>query len=910
MADNSPVQLRRLSHTRNIRLHSALILQNVARQRGIRGVRRVNYCDMGHFLGHRPAGSRGGVLVLLGVASLLGCDRSVSPKARPENPRGSQSQPSAKSADARVEEFASQFSPLWRAQLAKAAPLAPHLQQERLAQKDRLTEPLVIERLYAKPQARSRFVSNNALAPTALRLLRSFRDSVDHGLDPQRYHLDTLLTLADDLDPHAQDDADSPSGPAPSSQPTAAATAATAAAAAIRDGGDRSRFGAPEKAQLKAWLEAATTPAPQGAELLRLLTGAKSPLPSLASAFAAAVTERRSRLDRLARFDLLATDGLAAYARDLRRGNTNPQRLQEKWRAGMAAEAKKAAAKADPPTSQPADKKETDWQAWVVDKLVQDLQGVANDKTLAALLDDLPPRFAQYGRLVKAMKSYRQIAAAGGWKKLTSSVRLLRKKKSKAIRALKARLAVEGHYSGPIDDVRDLALHDAIRSYQRTHQFDDDGRPSRALWRSLNIPVERRMKSIAFALHRWRNSYIGEAPYYVYINIPDFHLEVWQGQKRLTRHRVIVGKSQGRECDEETRRWVPKYATPVQQARIEKLVFAPYWNVTKDIKETEYDPERGKDPLFYEKHGYEIMNDGERREWVRQLPGPGNSLGFVKFIFPNYYSVFVHDTPTKALFNRPIRTFSHGCMRVKDPWDLAKTLLTQDGQWNEPKYRKLYQEWKSMNFHSLRTNWDPDVYDELKEKASELQETVELAVQTPIYVDYLTARVDGAGKVHFLTDVYDEESEWLRPTTARRCIPESVIARTRFAKLLDQVAELEAAAPALAQRIAAAQKTAATLAPKIATRNRRLLKKLDDLADFKAEQGNLAQSIRDSHATLTTTMEDRSGRWGRAQKSEAVKLWRLFTALTSMSAKADGVCKRIEKLAPAAPPTPPENPNP
>jgi len=844
--------------------------------------------------------SRNTVLIL-GIAAIASCDRSGSNKAGPENIRAAQSQPTQENAEKRVEAFAKQLLPLWRAALAKAAPFAPQLQAERAAQKDLLREPLVIDRLLSKPTPRHRFVVEGTLAKNAERLLRSFRDAANHGLDPQRYHLDVLVALAAKLGHGPQQAVDSPEA---SSQPTAGAAQAPNQIA-------QPVFGGSEKTKLKAWIATSKSPVTaHGAELLGILKGKDSPLPSLADAYRVALARRIETLPKLARFEILASDGLAAYARDLSRGNTNPQILQEKWRAGKS---KKAAQKptveppAGAPATQPTEPKKVDWPAWVVDKIVADLEGVKDDATLKVLLEALPPPFEQYSRLVKAMKSYRQIAAAGGWQKLKGSYRLRTNKKHKTVRELKARLLVEGHYSGPLDQNYDLALHDALRSYQRTHQFAESGRPDRYLWRSLNIPVERRMKSIAFALHRWRNSYIGEAPYYVYVNISDFHLEVWNGSKRVTRHRIIVGKSRGRKCDEDTKRWIPKFATPVQQARIQKLVFAPFWNVTKEIKETEYDPERGKDPLFYQKHGYEIMNDGERREWVRQMPGPGNSLGFVKFIFPNAYSVFVHDTPTKGLFNRPIRTFSHGCMRVQNPWDLAKTLLKQDGQWSEPKYRKLYKDWRSMSFRSLRTAWDPGLYDELREKASEMETTVRLALQTPIYVDYITARVDGGGKVHFLTDVYGEERDWLRPRKSRRCVPESVIARTQFAKLIDKVIELEQAVPTLTPRITTAQQTAANLTPKIAARQRRLLKKLKGLANFAEEHSNLAQNIRANHAALTTKMAEREGRWGRVQKGEAVKLWRLLSALTSMNAKADWVCKQIEKYAPKPPAVEPEN---
>ena len=580
--------------------------------------------------------------------------------------------------------------------------------------------------------------------------------------------------------------------------------------------------------------------------------------------------------------------------------------------AGPAAEASGAA---PAEASRPGDAREPlpppepslvlrDPQAYVRALLQADLRAVHDPESLRAVIEDLPPRHPQYRGLLEALQRYRSIVQAGGWEKVKPRGRLRPGKKNRTVAALKRRLAVEGFFFGKMDERFDEPLEQALRRYQETHQMQVTGRPHRQLWKSLGITAERRVQAIELSLKRWRESSIGRMAGYAFINIPDFHVEVWKDGERLLRHRIIVGENKGRKCDEETERKIYSHATPIQTAWIEFLVFSPYWNVPRSIKEQELDPERGKDPFYYEKHGYEVMRADTRREWVREMPGPANSLGFVKFIFPNPHATFLHDTPLKKLFDRPVRAFSHGCMRVQDPWKLAKLLLSLDGQWNERRFKRLYRDWKSLDFRPLQKEWDPELYERLSEKASELRRTVHLRRPVPIFVEYYPVRVDDEGRVHFLSDIYRYDEQELNPRPAKRCVPETKAARRGFSHTLDRVDALEQDAVEMVPRVLRAMELARDLDPKGPWKERYLLKQVKKLEDFGEHHENLAQRLRDDYDLVAEAIQERRGRWKKSLVAQAVRVRRLSKALAAMTREARAICKQVEEITGAGRPSP------
>jgi murein L,D-transpeptidase YcbB/YkuD len=639
--------------------------------------------------------------------------------------------------------------------------------------------------------------------------------------------------------------------------------------------------------------------------LLERLVADRERFPRLQQQFEAA-RQAQERVVLLAtRLELRLADGLLRLARHLGLGNARPLQLAQQWdEEDRLAAAGKGKRRATPEREASASRKKRMEQSQVVrDRLAAILQKVTDEKATSDLLASIAPRQEQYSRLLRALKTYRGIVHAGGWIKLRPSTKLRLGQEHALALALKQRLKAEGYHAGALATRFDAPLLQAIAAYPVPHQLEANGQMTSETWRSLNVPATRRLEAIRINLKRWRESPIGDHPLYVLVNIPDFHVEVWKNHKRLLRRRVIVGKRHGTKCDDETRTRVLAFATPIQSARIRNLDFAPFWNVTREIKEKELDPERGKDPLYYQKHGYEILAEGTRGESVRELPGPANSLGFVKFIFPNRHSVFLHDTPMKSLFARPLRTFSHGCMRVQDPRTLAHVLLLEDGQWDEKRFTRLYEKWSRMDFSSLRTGWDPGAYEELRQEAVALRTLVLLRSPIPLHALYFTVRVDAKSRVHFHTDVYGHDHKLLHPSKPQRCVPEGAVARYRFKTTLPTVEALEKAAKELTPRIRNALSTAEALPKHVAGRHRRLIRKVRALTSFAGRHSNLANAIRDDQANLARQMQQSGDKWKRGLTEQAIRLQRLLNALGAMNREAASICTQIDRVKPKEPAT-------
>lgn len=649
----------------------------------------------------------------------------------------------------------------------------------------------------------------------------------------------------------------------------------------------------------------------------------KGPLPTLARAFAAACEARREQLQAQVRLELVLARAFARFSRDLGRANTLPAALQARWRweattAGKAYVRAKRRGRA--PTSLPASAPLVlrDAPAWLLQAQAKDLASIHDLASLRARLAAAEPPHPQYRKLLAARERYLAYVKTGGWKRLRYRRALRRGRRHRLVAELRARLAAEGF--GILDeaakadaDLFEAKLEAAIEAFQRAHQLKDSGRVDRQLYRSLARGAADKLANIEKTIARWRQSSVAASSTYVLINVPDFHLEVWRAGKRLARHKLVVGRAKGTKCDEASKRRVLRYATPLQSARLEYLMIAPYWNVTPEIKQVELDPERAKDSLYYEKNGYEVLKSGTPQEWVRQLPGPGNSLGFVKFIFPNPHATFVHDTPEKSLFQRTLRAYSHGCMRVDEPWALAKVVLSVDGQWDEGGYQRVYKDWRSMReVRTLRENWDADLYETLREKATKLERKVELRKPLAVHVEYYTVRVDDRGRTIFLHDVYGLEGRGVGVVDRRvgwRCVPESKQAKKGFAELLTRVAEIEKRALAVGPAL-----TQAALAVQLLDRRQRrrhywLVRQIEKkLGRFSEHHANLARNIKNDFATLEQALEEAGGRWKGALTRRAVRLLRLFAALESMTARAELVAKMAAKLpgVKAAPKVPAE----
>lgn len=348
-------------------------------------------------------------------------------------------------------------------------------------------------------------------------------------------------------------------------------------------------------------------------------------------------------------------------------------------------------------------------------------------QNVETLVNALYPPHPAYKKLMDARSRY---AALPDWEQV-SAMTLKKGRSNKGIPTLKRRLAAEGYYHGDISenasDIYDDETRAAVKFYHESHQLalDEEKGIQKSFWESLNTTRAKRIEQIDENLRRWHKTQIIESPYYIFINVPDFHGEVWRDGEMVYRFPIVTGNAK-RACDPQTKQWKFINATPLMHARMLYIEYNPYWNVPPRIEQEEYIEKINADPNWLTEHGFEYYTD-KGHTVLRQLPSEKNALGRVKFIFPNPHSTFLHDSPQKGLFRYPIRAFSHGCMRVWEPLELAKRLLKYDGQW----------------------------YDKIEEEIEDLQtRRIVLKNRFDVFIDYFNVRVDDDGIVYFLADPY------------------------------------------------------------------------------------------------------------------------------------------------------------
>lgn len=347
----------------------------------------------------------------------------------------------------------------------------------------------------------------------------------------------------------------------------------------------------------------------------------------------------------------------------------------------------------------------------------------------SSYLEEMIPTSPTYGRLREGLKHYLALRDAGELDKLQVKKTLKRGSKGKEVRELSKRLFLEGYLQEQyISDRFGKEIEDAVRLYQKTHQLEVDGETGKYTRKSLNVSMKSRVQSIELGLQRWRESDITkEHPeFFLRVNIPQFEVEVWDHDQLVRKHRIVVGNRD--EAVDVGRKERGRFNhTPLLTSRMNRIVLNPLWYPPPRLRK-ELLADLEKQPDYFERNnfGIEISPDGS--EIVFQKSGPGNALGQVKFLFPNPYKVYLHDTPKKALFNRPIRAYSHGCMRVEKPLDLAEFLLQKVNGMDKAEFKKAIE--------------------------SEKEQNVTLQTQIPLYVEYCTVGVDDSGRVEFYLDVY------------------------------------------------------------------------------------------------------------------------------------------------------------
>ena len=355
---------------------------------------------------------------------------------------------------------------------------------------------------------------------------------------------------------------------------------------------------------------------------------------------------------------------------------------------------------------------------------------LANNR-IAESLEELSPDNMQYRNLRHVLSKYREQAAKGGWPKVAVT-KLKRGQRHANVLAIAKRLAATGDYRGSIPpDGRQaeytVELAEAVKQFQRRHGLTDDGAITPAVVAEMNVPLDERIQRIRLNLERWRwlPRNLGER--YILVNIPEARLEVWDHGDVPITMRTVVGKQDT--------------PTPIFNDVMTHVVFSPFWNVPPEIAEGETLPEVLKDPEFLTRQNMEVLDTSGNpvdallidlsdltKYRFRQRPGTDNSLGLVKFMFPNQFDVYLHDTPANSLFARASRSFSHGCVRLEQPVALARYVLRDQQEWTEERI------------------------DEAMHSGEERH--VKLKNPIPVYLGYWTARVSADGLVQFRKDIY------------------------------------------------------------------------------------------------------------------------------------------------------------
>jgi L,D-transpeptidase YcbB len=371
------------------------------------------------------------------------------------------------------------------------------------------------------------------------------------------------------------------------------------------------------------------------------------------------------------------------------------------------------------------------------DPLAQLTEALEKDRVTASLRD-LLPEHREYTALRDALAEYRKLAGDGGWPEVPKNLRLKPGQKHTAVHTLARRLAATGDYTGrvPGEDpegdgqepvVYGEDLQEAVKQFQARHGLAAAGLVGAETVAALNVPVAARIRQIELNLERWRWLPRDLGDRYILVNVPEMRLRVHENGRIPLSMNVVVGTKETQ--------------TPIFTDEMSYLVFSPYWNVPDSIAQGETLPGMIQDPAYLARNNMEIIDasgqaidpallDPESLEnyRFRQRPGRGNSLGLVKFMFPNQFNVYLHDTPATSLFTRANRAFSHGCVRLSEPVALAQYVLRDQREWDAAAIEAAMH--------------------------SGTEKTVKLTEKLPVYLGYWTASVDEEGLLHFRDDIY------------------------------------------------------------------------------------------------------------------------------------------------------------
>jgi murein L,D-transpeptidase YcbB/YkuD len=386
---------------------------------------------------------------------------------------------------------------------------------------------------------------------------------------------------------------------------------------------------------------------------------------------------------QLARADLLLTTAFVALGEDYLTGQIDPRTVGQSWHI-------------DPQEEE------------VDSALVRSLR----DRELAEAMVRMRPQDADYDHLRGKLADYRKLVSAGGWKPIPAGKALKRGDRDNPARlhALRSRLRAEGFEIGGSDSAStyDQSLAAAVAKFQEHHAIVVDSQLGKETLDAMNVSATFRLAQITANLERYRWLPRTFGTKYIRVNVPAFRLEGFENGKKTIEMKVIVGAEyEGR-------------ATPVFSDMMEHVIFRPYWDVPPNIARNEF---TGGIPGDFDVSS----RNGEMH--LRQRPGPKNALGLVKFMFPNDFNIYLHDTPNDKLFEKDVRAFSHGCIRLEKPDEMARWVL----------------------------GWDIDRVREAMNSGPN-DRLVKLPQKIPVYIAYFTTFVRD-GQLWFGNDLYRRDSE-------------------------------------------------------------------------------------------------------------------------------------------------------
>ena len=407
----------------------------------------------------------------------------------------------------------------------------------------------------------------------------------------------------------------------------------------------------------------------------------------------------------LANLDLLLSDAFLTYGRHLLDGRSNPDRPIAESQGGE---------------SLPLHM-----------QLQQALETASVAETLKALLPPQP----EYAKLRQALRHYSRALAAGGWPLLPAG--LHKGDRDTRVRALRAQLQATGdltHHSNTDDPFFDSGVEQAVMAFQKRHGFGATGVINGETLAFFNTPAQVRVRQVAHNMERWRWLPRDLGNRHILINIPAFTLDVIEyGQSTLSM-RVVVGK--------------PSWPTPMLSAIMTQVILSPTWTVPQSIMKEEILPILRQNPEYLSQRNIKIIKTSSSSApfVLRQAPGPKNPLGGVKFLFPNRHQVYLHDTPSRALFAKPVRAFSHGCVRLERPLDLAEHVLREVRSW--PRERIVAAAGKTVSQYVL------------------------LPTPIPVYITYRTVSISEDGTLLFRSDIYSrDDNDKILPARSAIALP-------------------------------------------------------------------------------------------------------------------------------------------